>query len=116
MCKHHAARRPESYPPTLEQTCWMEWPAWGLFPDGKAALSAFVGLCPGAVSAASSHPGNGVWLPTCKGPLTVPFSSQVLSAVCSGKEEEEVRKRRTPGPEEHVNTSLHSRRNILSSF
>ncbi|KAJ8781715.1 hypothetical protein J1605_010973 [Eschrichtius robustus] len=40
----------------------------------------------------------------------------VLSTVRSGKEEEEVRKRRTPGPEEHVNTSLHSRRNILSSF
>lgn len=56
------------------------------------------------------------WQEWYKGPIAVPFLSQVLSPMRSGKEEEEVRKRVTPGPEEHVNTLLHSRCNILSSF
>lgn len=65
-------------------------------------------------------PGSGppeCWRKWCKGLIAVPFSLQVLSPVCSGEEEEEVRKKKlTPEPEEQVNTLLHSCCNILSSF
>ena len=50
-----------------------------------------------------------------QGAGAAPLSSQVLSTVCPGEEEEEVRQRLMSGPEEQVDTLRHSRCNILSS-
>lgn len=78
------------------------------FPHGRVAPSASGSPCQHRGHSVPLSRETGRWglASRLPGPLTAPFSSQVLSPLCSGEEEEEVRPGRTLGKTSTLACSL----------